>query len=643
MSLEILLEKPIVTQENNTVHLFQQKTKDELLFNSYKKKVQKGGNDKDMCEYQYELAYCYMNGIGVKVNHKEALYYLKISAERGHSKAQYYISNYYEEGNYIEKNIVEAVKWCRKSAEQNNDLAQNQLGCYYEIGTYIDKNIEEAFNLYKKSAAQGNISAQYNLASCYEAGRHNEGKNMSEAFKWYYKSSVQEYHRAQNKLGWFYENGLGTEKNITEAVKWYKKSSRQDNCKAHYNLGNCYKYNKGIEKHDINLKIAFKLYNRAIEQGCKCEDTVYEYALCYELGEGVEQDMVKAFTLFKQSAELDYAIACYKLSECYKFGRGTSIDYKKSSKWFMKAIKLGYKIPLRLSMASINNTAFQKQEQEQEQEQDLKNPARKTAFQKSRAKTEDIETTAQKDNASDDSNASNVSNASNTSDSKEEDVKKYVNENEYNYKDEHLSLLTKEEIQIRIELSKLKIEKGEKIIINSTENINYSVNQIEMMKNQQIELLKEKEIVETRMSNSKLIISNDLKLLLDYYTNKLDILIKKQKLNKLRAYDVNTVTINRLYLRYNYNCGVLHHQLGNYEDAIQYYEEAAYNKYPIAQKALSYCYKHGIYYDKSIENAEIWYNLYINNKEHHLEEPDLQKSYSKTQINNLEINNLEID
>ena len=75
-----------------------------------------------------------------------------------------------------------------------------------------------------------------------------------------------------------------------------------------------------------------------------------------------------------------------------------------------------------------------------------------------------------------------------------------------------------------------------------------------------------------------------------------------------------------LYLRYNYNLGVLNHYLEKYEDAINFYEEAAYNKYPIAQKALSYCYKNGIYYEKSLKLSKIWYNLYLNNNREDIED-----------------------
>ena len=136
------------------------------------------------------------------------------------------------------------------------------------------------------------------------------------------------------------------------------------------------------------------------------------------------------------------------------------------------------------------------------------------------------------------------------------------------------------------------------------------------MKNENVGLLKQKEILSSSITNHKLKLENSCKELLDYYTKKLDIIIQYKIDNNIyiNTYDIDNVEINnvnRLYLKYTYNCGVLNHRLGNYKEAIQYYEEAAYNKYPIAQKALSYCYKYGIYYEKSLETSKIWYNLYL--------------------------------
>ena len=107
----------------------------------------------------------------------------------------------------------------------------------------------------------------------------------------------------------------------------------------------------------------------------------------------------------------------------------------------------------------------------------------------------------------------------------------------------------------------------------------------------------------------------------------------KTKLNFIKQYKIdnnmtNTIDIekysnddykaimkmNKKQLIYNYNCGVLNHTLGNLVEAIEYYEEAAYLKFKPAQKALGYCYKHGIGYQQSDEISELWYKASQNNE-----------------------------
>jgi TPR repeat protein len=503
------------SSSKKNLQLIINKNKDEVLFNKYKKIVQSVDDDKNKIEALYQLSNCYMSGIGIKINYLESLHYLKLSAYKGHIQGQYYLSTYYEKGLYIKKNTNKAVYWCKKSADQNFDLAQNHLGCYYEIGEYIDKNIDEAFKLYKKSAEQNNSCAQYNLATCYEYGKSIE-KNIVQAFKWYLKAALQNHDLSQNKVGCFYENGKGTQKNINEAVKWYKKSSANDNCKSHYNLATCYKYNKGIEQNDNNLNIAFNLYKRAIDQGCKCTNTLYELALCYEHGEGIEKDFDKALNLYKQGAELDDIKSQYKLNEFYK----------------------NAKTPVIEKDLSYNDNVYDNSTVDYS---DILN-----------------------DSFSDESEEDNDSDNDSDTDTK-----------------------TLELFKSNIDLGNIdsgNIESGNK-----------------------------------ELENYKKYLEEDLKQDLNYNMNNLDY-IKKYKIGRNisnSTYNSNNCNthinyVNMLYLKYTYNCGVLNHELKNYEEAINYYEEAAYNHYPYAQKALAYCYKNGIYYEKSLEKAKIWMNLYKN-------------------------------
>ena len=120
-----------------------------------------------------------------------------------------------------------------------------------------------------------------------------------------------------------------------------------------------------------------------------------------------------------------------------------------------------------------------------------------------------------------------------------------------------------------------------------------------------------------KCTNNEKVIENFNSILteaIQFYTSKLNDLLNESK----------------RYLRYNYNLGVLNYYLKNYDAAITFYEEAAYNKYPIAQKALSYCYKKGIYYVKSIESSKIWYNLYLNNNG---EDEDEDEDEDENEIN----------
>lgn len=590
------------------------KTQEEIDFNSYKKILQKGlVKYKDRNLIEYNLAKCYMFGLGVKINHKEAIYYLKLAANENHMKAQYHLSQYYEKGIHIGKDLNEAFILCKKSAEQNYVNAEYKMGLYYDYmkedkDKFFTKDIIEAFNWYKKSAEQGHIEGQHAVGACYDAGEGVE-KNIVEAFKWYKKAADQNHVNAQCDVGIFYENGEGVEKNMVEAFIWYKKSADQGYYKAQYNVGifyeyglgnveinlveavkyykkaanygyckaqhklaNCYKYEKGITK---NLNIAFMLYDKAIKGGCKCACTYYQYALCYENGEGVIADIDKAFTLYKKSVELGCSNANYKLAEFYTYGKGTQINIKEANKLYNISKQSGYNKPDTLDTFCIDYAAFEKSRTKTKL---LEKASPKAAFEKADAfkhilSKEDLEDLADQIIAS----QSKISDAINIENNLRKAIKKEESEihnrKKLNYEKE-------------IDIVKTVLEKS---------NIEYENNKLELQ-----DLLNS--YVKTLESMTQFLHSNDIYFYVYNDSN-----------SDSESNDSNDIFINKInmVLKYNYNCGVLNHKLGNYEEAIKYYEEAAYNKYHLAQKALAYCYKHGIYYEKSLEKYQKWYNLYL--------------------------------
>ncbi len=68
----------------------------------------------------------------------------------------------------------------------------------------------------------------------------------------------------------------------------------------------------------------------------------YALALSYELGLGVNQDLMQAFTWYQKSADQDYAKAQYNLGIFYALGKGVEKDIIQSKYWVRRANDNGY-------------------------------------------------------------------------------------------------------------------------------------------------------------------------------------------------------------------------------------------------------------------------------------------------------------
>ena len=69
--------------------------------------------------------------------------------------------------------------------------------------------------------------------------------------------------------------------------------------------------------------------------------TDYDQALAYQKGDGVEQDVTKAFGLFLQSAQSGDPRAEYKVGLAYYIGEGVTKDQIEGLAWMYKAVSLG--------------------------------------------------------------------------------------------------------------------------------------------------------------------------------------------------------------------------------------------------------------------------------------------------------------
>jgi len=155
-------------------------------------------------------------------NQNELMKLVKL-AKNGDSEAQYNLAVCYMDGIGIQKNEQKAFEWFLKSEQSEYVITQN-------------KNEKEEFERHLKLAIANNLVAQNYVGYCYDNGL-GTGKNETKTFEWYLKSAENGYAMAQNNLGISFQYGKGTNKNETKAFEWYTKSAIAGCANGQCNLG----------------------------------------------------------------------------------------------------------------------------------------------------------------------------------------------------------------------------------------------------------------------------------------------------------------------------------------------------------------------------------------------------------------------
>ena len=225
------------------------------------------------------------------------------AANQGDMRAQNLVGIIYGEGIGVPLDHLEAMKWFRKSANQGLANAQCNLGYVYYIGKGVNQDYNEAVKWFRKAAEQGYANAQFYLGVMYENGQ-GVNQDYNEAEKWYRKAAEQGYANAQFNLGGIYKNGKGVNQDYNEAVKWYRKAAEQGLANAQCNLGYVYYIGKGVNQ-DYNE--AVKWFRKAAEQGDSTAQ--FNLGLMYQRGEGENQDDNEAVKWYRKAAEQGYADA----------------------------------------------------------------------------------------------------------------------------------------------------------------------------------------------------------------------------------------------------------------------------------------------------------------------------------------------
>ena len=93
-----------------------------IKFEDYKSRAETGD-----AKAQYNLGFCYSNGIGVVKNPVTAVIWWRKSADQGFAEAQHNLADCYAFGDGVTKDYVQAAYWYRKAAEQGFAWSQFNL------------------------------------------------------------------------------------------------------------------------------------------------------------------------------------------------------------------------------------------------------------------------------------------------------------------------------------------------------------------------------------------------------------------------------------------------------------------------------------------------------------------------------------
>jgi len=90
-----------------------------------------------------------------------------------------------------------------------------------------------------------------------------------------------------------------------------------------------------------NVKLASELYTEACDTGDK--EACLNLGILYFIGEGVEQDKIKAKDLFTKTCKNRFAKGCFRLAVLYNRGSdGVKQDKHKAKLLFGKSCNIGY-------------------------------------------------------------------------------------------------------------------------------------------------------------------------------------------------------------------------------------------------------------------------------------------------------------
>jgi TPR repeat protein len=178
-------------------------------------------------QFSMGLIYDLSEGSGVvPKDNALALHWYRLAAEQGLPEAQDNLAWMYLNAIGIPQNTGEAVRWYRRAGEQGYSDSLYHLGLMYKQGDDISKDATLAVHWLQRAAEGGSLSAQMTLGTMYQYG-DDVVKDSAMAARWYRRAAEKGSANAKYLLGWMYHHGEGVPKDLVSAYMWLNLAAAQ--------------------------------------------------------------------------------------------------------------------------------------------------------------------------------------------------------------------------------------------------------------------------------------------------------------------------------------------------------------------------------------------------------------------------------
>ncbi len=244
----------------------------------------------------------------------KALEYMERSAAAGYPTAQFNIGSHYVQNGKDDAEKDKGMEYVTKAAESGNTKALHWLVCVYHDGEFVDKDYDKARYWLSKFLATDDPIAHWLMANELYQGdmyEHDVAKALEHvtiAVKKGHNDAKELYLR----MRW---HGDQCEQNREEVISTFEELAEGGDSQAMFQLYLLYT----DETFDgRNEDVAKNWLQKAAEQGNA--DAFCELAYGYAKGDGVEQDVEKALSLFDQAIERGSLIAVHDKAIIYLTG-----------------------------------------------------------------------------------------------------------------------------------------------------------------------------------------------------------------------------------------------------------------------------------------------------------------------------------